>query len=230
MQDPAYAAAKARFARFDRGENLFALAAIPIAMWLSYLALRSLARLRYASLPQGIYTFVPDDFSRLPLAGLVGIMVAAAMVEVRRHVVLGSEATRRDALDHALVARTPERARLIERGCGVLMAALIVVMILASLNDYAVFGPEEALIRPWGSLREKHHRYGDITSIEWVQYVRGRRNRLIAMPHVSIRFADGTSWSSASTAWRSADTLDRQLATFLTRRTGLTVQRVRVDR
>ena len=72
QDDPANAAARARFTKFDRRETVFVLVAGPIAMALSYVALQYVARLRYRALPTAIYTLTPDDLSWLPLGLLCG--------------------------------------------------------------------------------------------------------------------------------------------------------------
>ena len=104
LKDPAYAAAKARFARSDRRENLLALVTMPALTLLAYVALTRAARLRYESLLPAEYIVVADYSDWLLPGCLIGMLLTALALEVRRHLVLKSQAAERDALDFRLIS------------------------------------------------------------------------------------------------------------------------------
>jgi hypothetical protein len=226
MKDPAYAAAKARFARFDRRENLVALVTMPALTLLAFVALTFAARLRYESLPPAEYTFVADYSDWLLPACVIGMLLTALALEVRRHLVLKSLAAERDALDFRLISPNLTRARGLTWVSGVFMLVIIPLFLVANLNNYALFRMDTIVIRPFGSLHGVQHRYEDVSSVSWVELVQGRRrSQPVSHPHVFVLFRDGSSWSGASVPHRDSGR-DARLAEFLAGRTGLVVRRI----
>src|SRR5262249_50962189 len=167
---------KARFARFDRRENLLCLVTMPALTLLAYVALTSAARLRYELLQPAEYTFVADYSDWLLPACLIGILLTALALEVRRNLVLKSQAAERDALDLRLISANPTRARQLTWVSSVFMLVIIPLFVIASLNNYALFRTDTIVIRPFGSLHEVQHQYEDISSVSWVELVQGRSN------------------------------------------------------
>jgi len=224
MKDPSYAAAKARFARFDRRENLLCLVTMPALTLLAYVALTSAARLRYELLQPAEYTFVADYSDWLLPACLIGILLTALALEVRRNLVLKSQAAERDALDFRLISANPTRARQLTWVSSVFMLVIIPLFVIASLSNYALFRTDTIVIRPFGSLHEVQHQYEDISSVSWVELVQGR-SKPVTHPHVFVLFRDGSSWSGSSVRHRDSGR-DTRLAKFLAARTGIVVRRI----
>jgi hypothetical protein len=224
MKDPAYRAAKARFAGFDRSENFFMLVAIPGLTLLSYVALTRLAHARYAALAPAEYILAPDDPSWILPAVLVGLLLSASVGEVRRRLVLGSDAADREALDLRLVSEDRGRARRRAMACSALFLVGIPLYIFLWLNQYAVFRADSIVIRPFGFLHEVQRPYDDVRAISLVEFTQGRF-RPVPHPHVLVGFTDGSSWSSASIEHRD-NRRDTSLADFLAERTSLVVRRI----
>ena len=159
LKDPAYAAAKARFARSDRRENLLALVTMPALTLLAYVALTRAARLRYESLLPAEYIVVAHYSDWLLPGCLIGMLLTALALEVRRHLVLKSQAAERDALDFRLISPNPTRARRLTRVSSVFMLVIIPLFLVAELNNYALFRTDSIAIRPFRSLHGMQHRY-----------------------------------------------------------------------
>jgi hypothetical protein len=168
---------------------LFAPLFLSIA-YLCWTTFWAIARFRYSLLGPSVYVLTPDRVTFGPPSVFAGIFLAYMPMKIISTKFLGADGYQ------AFVRFENSRQRMntekVFRGMLYVIAPILTLYVLLSLQYYAVIDSTRFVIHPFFAVRERTYLWKDISQVSFVRSFRAPNGNIIEnKPHFAIKMVDG---------------------------------------
>jgi len=101
------------------------------------------------------------------------------------------------------------------------MSIALVALLAMAINSYAHFRTDSIVVNPILSFTEARHEYSDVVEVAQVTRYRAPNGDMKNRPHIAIRFANGSVWTSIEGGRSSDAIIDQRIVQILEDKTGL---------